>query len=105
MDRFYNWASEDRARRYAKSIQNLCPTFQAMEHPHHDLNLRQDPVRIPPKLMDSVAVDNFAIPTSNFEGTVYDFCGMCRSFVRVDNCNSNDKEMGNRARCSKENVP
>ena len=99
MDRFYNWESEESARLYAKSIQNLCPTCQVMEHPHHALNLRQDPVPIPPKLMDSVAVDIFAMPASTFEGTIYDFCGMCRAFVRVGNHDSNDKERVNRTSC------
>ena len=48
-----------------------------MEHPHHALNLRQDPVPIPPKLMDSVAVDIFAMPASTFEGTIYDCFVAC----------------------------
>ena len=48
-----------------------------MEHPHHALNLKQDPVPIPPVVMDSIAIDVFLMPPSTFEGTAYDWFVAC----------------------------
>ena len=77
MSRFYQWASEERVKRYAKLMQETCHLCQAMEHPHHALNLRQDPVVIPPVLMDSVAIDIFSMPPATFEGTNFDCFVAC----------------------------
>ena len=55
-----------------KSNAKVCPLCQAMEHPHHALNLRQDPTPVPPNLMDSVAVDVFNMPLVTYEGSTYD---------------------------------
>ena len=77
MARFYQWASEERAHRYAKEMQKLCVLCQAMEHPHHALDLRQNPTIVPPTLMDSVAVDVFNMPQVTFEGSTYDCFVAC----------------------------
>ena len=77
MDRFYRWANEERAHRYANQMQKVCPICQAMEHPHHALKLRQDPTPVPPNLMDSVAVDVFNMPFVTYEGSTYYFYVAC----------------------------
>ena len=77
MARLYQWASEQRAHRYAKEIQKLCPQCQAMEYPHHALDLKLHPTPVPPVLMDSVAVDIFNMPPVKFEGVAYDCFVAC----------------------------
>jgi len=77
MDRFYRCANDERAHRYAKQMQKLCPICQAMEHPHHALDLRQDPTPVPHTLMDSVAVDVFNMPLVTYEGANYDCYVAC----------------------------
>ena len=77
MARFYQWASGERAKRYAKDMQKQCVICQAMEHAHHALDLRQNPTHVPPVLMDSVAVDVFNMPQVSFEGATYDCYVAC----------------------------
>ena len=77
MARFYNWASEERVGRYARLMQKECVLCQAMEHPHHSLKLRQDPIPIPPAIMDSVAIDVFTMPPVVFENATYDCFVAC----------------------------
>ena len=77
MEIFYQWASEQRAHRYAKEIQKLCPHCQAMEHPHHVLDFKLHPTPVPPVLMDSVSVDIFNMPPVKFEGVTYDCFVAC----------------------------
>ena len=77
MARFYQWASEQRAHRYAKEIQKICPQCQAMEHPHHALDLKLHRTPIPPVLMDNVAIDIFAMPPEKFAGVTYDCFTAC----------------------------
>ena len=77
MARFYQWASSERANRYAKDMQKQCVLCQAMEHAHHALDLRQNPTQVPPTLMDSVAVDVFNMPQATFEGAIYDCYVAC----------------------------
>ena len=77
MSRFYQWASEQRAHRYAKYIQKMCPQCQAMEHPHHALDLKLYPTPFPPVLMDSVSVDIFNMPPEKIGDVVYDCFVAC----------------------------
>ena len=77
MSRFYVWASDEIARRYAKEMQKKCVLCQAMEHAHHALDLRQNPTPVPPVLMDSVAVDVFNMPLFTYEGSTYDCFVAC----------------------------
>ena len=77
MARFYNWASEARARGYSRQIQQKCCLCQAIEHPHTLLKLRQDPIPVPPYLMDSVAVDVFTMPLVVHNGKQYDCFVAC----------------------------
>ena len=48
-----------------------------MEHPHHPLNLRQDPVPVPPVLMKSVAIDSFNMTPVKQRDSIFDCFVAC----------------------------
>ena len=72
MGRWYEWPDEGKTKRFTEKVQASCEVCQVSEATRGPYKCHIEPTPIPPYLMDSVAVDLFAMPEVTFEGKVYD---------------------------------
>ena len=77
MGRWYAFADPTGAKRLTKGMQKSCEVCQACDPSRAPYKCFLEATPVPPYLMDSVAVDLFAMPEVTFEGTVYVTMQLC----------------------------
>jgi len=77
LGRWYQFADPKAAERCAQGIQKACEVCQACDPARAPYRSLLEATPVPPYLMDSVAVDLFAMPAVQFEGRNYDYMAVC----------------------------
>ena len=77
LDRWYTFGDCPAMRRAAEEIIKRCAVCQATEHPHHSLKAPIRPTPVPPRVMDSVALDVFYMDQVQFQGVEFDCLVLC----------------------------
>ena len=65
------------AKRIAHEVPRQCELCQAAEQAHHALKTKVEHTLVPSRLMESVAVDIFQLPSVSWEGGVVDCVALC----------------------------
>ena len=77
LDRWFEFGDPPAVKKVAGEIIKRCGVCQAAEHPHHSLKAPLRPTPIPPRLMDSVALDVFNMEPTRFNGVEYNCLVLC----------------------------
>ena len=77
MERWYDFGDPSEVKKIAGEIIKRCGVCQATEHPHHSMKAPLRPTPIPPRLMDSVALDVFYMEPIRYQGIEYDCMVLC----------------------------
>ena len=77
LGRWYRFAHPRAAERCTQGIQRACEVCQACDPARAPYRCLLEATPVPPYLMDSVAVDLFAMPEVTHEGQVYDYMALC----------------------------
>jgi len=77
LGRWYRFADTKAAERCAQGIQKACEVCQACDPARDPFRSLLEATPVPPYLMDSVAVDLFAMPSVEFEGQTFDYMAVC----------------------------
>jgi len=75
--RWYVFGNPFAVHKATDVVLRRCAICQATEHPHHSLKAPIRPTPVPPRLMDSVALDLFYMDTVRLRGSVYDCLVLC----------------------------
>ena len=77
LGRWYDFGDPPAVKKIAGEIIKRCGVCQATEHPHHSMKAPLRPTPIPPRLMDSVALDVFYMEPTRHQGVEYDCMVLC----------------------------
>ena len=77
LGRWYRFADAKAAERCTQGIQRACEVCQACDPARAPYRCLLEATPVPPYLMDSVAIDLFAMPEVKHEGQVYDYMALC----------------------------
>ena len=72
VDRRYDFGDGLAMKRAVEEVIKRCGVCQATEHPHHSMKTPLRPTPIPPRLMDSVALDVFYMDHARHQGAEFD---------------------------------
>ena len=75
--RFYIFPDDAVAKRFTDKVMSQCEVCQVSEPTRGPYKCHMEPTPIPPFIMDSVAVDLFAMPEVTHEGKKYDTMAVC----------------------------
>ena len=72
LGRRYTFPDPTKAKKFTESVQASCEVCKVSEPTRGPFKCHIEPTPIPPHLMDSVAIDLFAMPEVSFDGKMYD---------------------------------